>query len=80
MRLLFTLLLTCIILEKFNNGINFEKLYIFKSKKNSLITNPNILKSHVIYKWYEKCFVYIICLCFIEHFIIIYYLSITLLH
>lgn len=54
MRLLFTLLLTCIILEKFNNGINFEKLYIFKSKKNSLIINPNILKSHVIYKWYEK--------------------------
>lgn len=80
MRLLFTLLLICIILEKFNNGINFEKLYIFESKKNSLITNPDILKSDIIYKWYEKCFFNIICLCFIEHFIIIYYLSITLLH
>lgn len=70
MRLLFTLLLTCIILENFNNGINFEKLYIFKSKKNSLIINPNILKSYVIYKWYEKWyFVYIICLYFIERFL-----------
>lgn len=54
MRLLPTLLLICIILEKPDNGIKFGKLYALGSKENILKFGSSVLITNVISKWYMK--------------------------
>lgn len=81
MRLLPTLLLICIILEKPDNGIKFGKLYALRSKENILKFGSSVLITNVISKWYMKLS-WIIFVYFkkIIRLSIVYYLLFTLSH